>query len=190
MNVSVSLEHMVLFTDFNYHTYWWRYEPFCRSGYFQIGPLHDRYWPFTIDFNLLWDTLCSACWQKKGVEFCKLVSLWWWRKDKSITTKNFTEWYVVHRWNMLPMMGLELATPRLYTECSRQWAKQLKSYCWERVAFIQLVCCIIIYLSFLNCGWLLIREVQRFYWTPELLVPAEKWLEWLEHSVYNWGVAS
>ena len=33
---------------------------------------------------------------------------------------------------------------------------------------------IIIYLSFLNCDWLLIREVQWFYWTQELLVPAEK----------------
>ena len=32
----------------------------------------------------------------------------------------------------------------------------------------------IIYLSFLNCIWLLIREVQRFYWTQELLVPVEK----------------
>ena len=49
-----------------------------------------------------------------------------------------------------------------------------KSYCWEGVEFIQLVHCIIIYLSFLNCGWLLMREVQWFYWTQELLVPAEK----------------
>ena len=38
--------------------------------------------------------------------------------------------------------------------------------------FIQLVYCIIIYLLLLNCGWLLIREVQWFYWTQELLVPA------------------
>ena len=29
-------------------------------------------------------------------------------------------------------------------------------------------------LSFLNCGWLLIREVQWFYWTQELLVPVGK----------------
>ena len=33
---------------------------------------------------------------------------------------------------------------------------------------------IIIYVSFLNCGRLLIREVQWFYWTQELLVPVEK----------------
>ena len=26
-----------------------------------------------------------------------------------------------------------------------------KNYCWEEVEFFQLVCCIIIYLSFLNC---------------------------------------
>ena len=52
--------------------------------------------------------------------------------------------------------------------------QELKSYCWEGVEFIQLVYCIIIYLSFLNCDWLLIREVQWFYWTQELLVPVEK----------------
>ena len=33
---------------------------------------------------------------------------------------------------------------------------------------------IIIYLSLINCGWLLFQEVQWFYWTQELLVPAEK----------------
>ena len=33
---------------------------------------------------------------------------------------------------------------------------------------------IIIYLSFLNWDWLLIREVQWFYWTQKLLVPVEK----------------
>ena len=71
------------------------------------------------------------------------------------------------------MMGLELATPRLQTECSSHWAIQLKSYCWEWVEFIKLLYCIIIILSFLNCDWLLIREVQWFYWTQELLVPVE-----------------
>ena len=49
-----------------------------------------------------------------------------------------------------------------------------KSYCWEGVEFIQMVYCIIIYLSFLNCDWLFIREVQWFYWTQEHLVPVEK----------------
>ena len=33
---------------------------------------------------------------------------------------------------------------------------------------------VIIILSFLNCDRLLIREVQWFYWTQELLVPVEK----------------
>ena len=72
------------------------------------------------------------------------------------------------------MVRLEPATPGLQTQCSSHWAIQLKSYCWEGVEFIQLVYCIIIYLSFLNCDWLLIREVQWFYWTQELLVPVEK----------------
>ena len=74
----------------------------------------------------------------------------------------------------MPKVRLELATPGLQTQCSSHWAIQLKSYCWEGVEFIQLVYCIIIYLSFLNCDWLLIREVQWFYWTQELLVPVEK----------------
>ena len=34
--------------------------------------------------------------------------------------------------------------------------------------------CIIIYLSFLNGDWLVVREVQWFYWTQELLVPVEE----------------
>ena len=65
-------------------------------------------------------------------------------------------------------------TPGLQTPCCSHWAIQLKSYSWEGVEFIQLVYCIIIYLSFLNCDWLLIREVQWFYWTKKLLVPVEK----------------
>ena len=74
----------------------------------------------------------------------------------------------------MPKVRLELATPGLQTQSSSHWAIQLKSYCWEGVEFIQLVYCIIIYLSFLNCDWLLIREVQWFYWTQKLLVPVEK----------------
>ena len=74
----------------------------------------------------------------------------------------------------MPMVTLEHATPGLQTQCSSHWAIQLKSYCWEGVEFIQLVYCIIIYLSFLNCDWLLIQEVQCFSWTKELLVPVEK----------------
>ena len=49
-----------------------------------------------------------------------------------------------------------------------------KCFCWEGCELIQLVYCIILYLSFLNGDWLLIREVQWFYWTQELLVPVEK----------------
>ena len=74
----------------------------------------------------------------------------------------------------MPMVRLELATPGLQTQCFSHWAIQLKSYCWEGVEFIQLVYCIFICLSFHNCDWLLIREVQWFYWTKELLVPVEK----------------
>ena len=48
------------------------------------------------------------------------------------------------------------------------------SYCWERIEFIQLVYCIIIYLSFLSCGWLLIWYIQWFYWTHEFLVTIER----------------
>ena len=63
--------------------------------------------------------------------------------------------------------------------------------CWElgsespsppsgpSVEFIQLVYCIITCLSFLNCGYLLIREVQWFYWTQELLVPVEKFTSYI-----------
>ena len=54
------------------------------------------------------------------------------------------------------MVRLELSTSRLETKFSSHWPKQLKSYCWEGVEFMQLVYCVIIYLSFLNCGWLLI----------------------------------
>ena len=58
------------------------------------------------------------------------------------------------------MVRLKLATPGLQTYCSSHWTIQLKSYCWEGVEFIQLVYCIIIYLSFLKFDGLLIREVQ------------------------------
>ena len=69
---------------------------------------------------------------------------------------------------------LELESSGLQTKCSSDWAIQLKSYCWEGVECIQFVYCNIIYLSFLNCDWLLIREVQWFYWTEKLLVPIKK----------------
>ena len=69
---------------------------------------------------------------------------------------------------------LELARSGLPTQCSSHWAIQLKRFSRKGVVFIQLVSCITIYLSFLNCDWLLLREVQWFYWTKKLLVPVEK----------------
>ena len=58
----------------------------------------------------------------------------------------------------IPKVRFGLATPWLETQWSSHWAIQHKSYFREGVEFIQLVYCIIIYLSFLNCDWLLIRE--------------------------------
>ena len=74
----------------------------------------------------------------------------------------------------MQMVRLELATPGLQTLWSSHWAIQLNLVLLGRVEFIQLVYCIIIYLSFLNCDWVLFLEVQWFYWTQELLVPVEK----------------
>ena len=64
--------------------------------------------------------------------------------------------------------------PGLQTQSSTHWAIQLKSYCWDGVDFIQLVYCVIIYVSFLNCDSLLIQEIQWFYWKQKLLVLVEK----------------
>ena len=77
----------------------------------------------------------------------------------------------------MPKVWLKLATPGLHKQCCTNWHIELKSYCWELVEFIQLVYCIIIYISFLNCDGLLIGEVQLFYWTQKLLVPVEKFIE-------------
>ena len=71
-------------------------------------------------------------------------------------------------------LTIELATAGLQTQCSSHWAIQLISYCFEGVEFIRLAYCFIIYFSFLYCDWLLIREVQWFYWTQKLLVPIQK----------------
>ena len=128
--------------------------------------------------------LKSYCWE--GVEFTQLVyciiiylsflncnwllirevQWFYWTQELLVPAEKFTV--------RMPMVRLELAIPGLPTQCSSHWAIQLKSYCWEGVEFIQLVYCIVIYLSFLNCNWLLNREVQWFYWTQELLVPVEK----------------
>ena len=94
------------------------------------------------------------------------VQWFYWTQELLVPVEKFTV--------RMPMERLELAIPGLQTQYSSHWAIQLKSYCWEGVEFIQLVYCIIIYLSFLNCDLLLIREVQWFYWTQELLVPVEK----------------
>ena len=128
--------------------------------------------------------LKGYCWE--GVEFIQLVyciiihlsflncdwllirevQWFYWTQELLVPVEKFTV--------RMPMVRLELATPGLQTQCSSHWAIQLKSYCWEGVELIQLVYCIIIYLSFLNCDWLLIREIQWFYWTQELLLPVEK----------------
>ena len=57
INIAVNLEHKMLLTDFNHHTFLWRYEPFCQSGYFQLGPPRDRCWPLTIDFKDFFSSL-------------------------------------------------------------------------------------------------------------------------------------
>ena len=96
------------------------------------------------------------------------VQWFYWTQKLLVPAEKFTV--------RMPKVRLELATPGLQTQCSSHWAIQLKSYCWEGVEFIQLVYCIILYLSFLDCDWLLIREVQWFYWTQKLLVPVEKFI--------------
>ena len=128
--------------------------------------------------------LKSYCWE--GVEFIQLVYCiiiylsflncdwllirevhwFYWTQELLAREENFS--------GRMPMVKLELATPGLQTQCSRHWAIQRISYCWEGVEFIQLVYCVIVCLSFLNCDWLLIREVQWLYCTQELLVPVEK----------------
>ena len=45
----------MLFTDFDYHTDCWRYEPFSQSGHFQLRSLHDRCWALTIDLKWRYD---------------------------------------------------------------------------------------------------------------------------------------
>ena len=103
------------------------------------------------------------------------VQWFYWTQKLLVPVEKFTV--------RMPKVRLELATPGLQTQCSSHWAIQLKSYCWEGVEFIQLVYCIIIYLSFLNWDWLLIWEAQWFYWTQKLLIPVEK-LQW---GCRRWG---
>ena len=146
----------------------------------------------------------SFCWE--GVEFIQLVyciiiylsflncdrllirevQWFYWTQKLLVPVEKFTVRMPKVR---MPKVRLELATPGLQTQCSSHWAIQHKSYCWEGVQFIQLVYCIIIYLSFLNCDWLLIREVQWFYWTqkfrgcefePHLRHPHCKFLYWYQ----------
>ena len=128
--------------------------------------------------------LKSYCWE--GIEFIQLVyciiiylsflncdcllirEVQWFYRTQKLLVK--VEKFTVR----MPKVRLELAIPWLQTQWSAHWAIQVESYCWEGVEFIQLVYRINIYFSFLNCHWLLIREVQLFYWTQELLVPIEK----------------
>ena len=65
--------------------------------------------------------------------------------------------------------------PRLVFVGSNILSSYVINYCTsDDCAICWLIKFFIIYLSFLNCDWLLIREVQWFYWTQELLVPVEK----------------
>ena len=93
------------------------------------------------------------------------VQWFYWTQELLVPVQKFTVG--------MPIVRLELSTPGLQIQFSSHWAIQLKSCCWKGVEFIQLVYCIIIYLSFLNCDWLLTWEVQWFSWTQELLVPLE-----------------
>ena len=140
---------------------------------------------FLTEYSRHWAIeLKSYCWE--GVEFIQLVYcliiilsflncdrllIWevqwfYWMQELLVLAEKFSV--------RSPMMGHEITTPLLQTECSCHWAIQVKIYCFEGVEFMQLVYCIIIILSFLNCGWLLIREVQWLYCIQELLVPVEK----------------
>ena len=94
------------------------------------------------------------------------VQEFYWTQKLLVPVKIFTV--------RIPKVRHKLTTPWIQTPCLSDWAIQLENYFCEGVEFIQLVYCIIIYLSFLNCDWLLIREVQWFYWTQKLLVPIEK----------------
>ena len=49
------------------------------------------------------------------------------------------------------MMGLELAPLDYELRALAIELQELKSYCWEGAEFIQLLYCIIIMLSYLNC---------------------------------------
>ena len=137
--------------------------------------LHSSHWSIQLK---------SYCWD--GVEFIKLVHCiiiylsflncdwplihevqWFcWTQELLVPVEKFTV--------TMKKLRLELATPGLQTQCSSHWGIQLKSYCWDGLEFILLVYSIIVYLSFLNCDWLVIREAQWFCWTQELLVPVEK----------------
>ena len=78
----------------------------------------------------------------------------------------------------MPMMGLKLATLDYKPSALAIEPYSSKAIAGKKLSIIKLVYCLIIILSFLNCDWLLIREVQWLYWKKELLVPVEK---------FQWG---
>ena len=71
--------------------------------------------------------------------------------DQDTSDLSPTKYIPVQKTVELPMVRLKLATPGLQIQCSSHSTLQLKSYCWEGTEFIQLVYCIIVYLSFLSC---------------------------------------
>ena len=122
----------------------------------------------------------SYCWERVEIiqlVYCIIIYLSFLNCDWLLIRE--VQWFYWTQKLLVPVEKLtvrmtkvrfELATPGLQTQSSSHWAIQLKSYCCEGVEFIQLVYCVIIFVSFLNCDWLFIREVQWYYWTQTLLV--------------------
>ena len=106
------------------------------------------------------------------------VQWFYWTQELLVPVEKFT---VNMRWWCSNSQPLDYKPSALAIELYRS-----KCFCWEGVEFILLVYCIIIYLWFLNCDWLLIREVQWFYWTQELLVPDCDWLLIREVQWFYW----
>ena len=120
-----------------------------RSWVYPVGVLHH----YILSF-LNWDWL-----------LIREVHWLYWTQKLLVPVEKFTV--------RMPMVRLELATPGLQTQCSSHWATRAQKLLLGR-SWIYPVGVLHHYiLSFLNWDWLLIREVQWFYWTQKLLVPEE-----------------
>ena len=103
---------------------------------------------------------------------CDWLLVWevywlYWKQELLVPVEKFTV--------RMPMVRFELATPGLQTQWCSHWAIELNLLLLER-SWVYPVGVLhhYIFLSFLNCDWLLVREVQWLYWTQELLVPGEE----------------